>query len=62
MGNSRLGRFVHELNGLIIVTTNLTVTQLEKQIDGATLRRITGANDDPADFKVWDFHKLVKLR
>ena len=48
---------VYEKHGLIIVTTNMTRDALRKHIGGASYRRISGENDDPAKFAIWDFYR-----
>jgi hypothetical protein len=52
--------FVYEKSGTIITTSNLPLNELRELIGEPIYRRISGDNDDPQGYLVWDFFKLAK--
>lgn len=51
---------VYEREGLVIITSNETVSGLRKLLDESTLRRVTGEYDDPKLFRTFDFFAAPK--
>jgi hypothetical protein len=51
---------VYEARGTIISTTNMTLPKLREHLGDPVYRRLTGNNDDPEHFLLWDFFKLCE--
>jgi hypothetical protein len=49
---------VYEAGGTIISTTNMTLPDLKKHLGEPIYRRLSGENDDPENFLIWNFFKL----
>jgi len=53
---------IYEQGGLIISTVNETLPELRTLLGDSIYRRLTGENDDPEGYMVWDFWKLAKAK
>jgi hypothetical protein len=52
--------YVYESNGTIITTSNLHLTELKELVGEPIYRRLSGENDDPQGYLVWDLFRLDK--
>ena len=53
---------VYEANGLILVSSNMTLPELEEHITEPVFRRISGANEDTNSFLTIDLYKACNSR
>ena len=51
---------VYKHEGMIIATSNIPRSDLKELLGDPIYRRLSGENDKPEDFAVWDFWKLAK--
>ena len=51
---------VYEANGTIITTSNLRLPELQELVGDSIYRRLSGENDDPDEYLIWDLFSAPK--